>query len=132
MTITAATPGTDEAGAAALGEQLIASATGRGRAAAQALVEEETVLAMRSVRRLLVVEGEDGPVCRWEGLMGRLYGLGLDDAQRAFLGLVLGMVGIGLHTLSAVQELDERRLLILMRAMPILAGNDRVAIGTRM
>ncbi|QWA20905.1 hypothetical protein KJK32_05070 [Streptomyces sp. JCM17656] len=47
--------------------------------------------------RLLVVAGADGPVCRWEGLMGRLYGLGLDDQQRAFLGLVMGMVGIGLH-----------------------------------
>ncbi len=63
--------------------------------------------------------------------MGRLYGLGLDDGQRAFLGLVLGMVGIGLHTLWEVERLDERRLLILMRAMPVLAGNDRIAIGTR-
>ncbi|MGC9543599.1 hypothetical protein [Streptomyces sp. UG1] len=123
---------TDEPDAAAFGELLITSAAGRGRAAAQALVEEETILALDSVRRLLVVESEDGPVCRWEGLMGRLYGLGLDDAQRAFLGLVLGMVGIGLHTLSAVEKLDERRLLILMRAMPTLAGNDRVAVGTRL
>lgn len=122
----------DEADAPTLGDLLIASATyDRGRAAAQALVEEETILALDRVRRLLVVEGEDGPVCRWEGLMGRLYGLGLDDAQRAFLGLVLGMIGIGLHTLSAVEELDERRLLILMRAMPVLAGNDRIAVGTR-
>ncbi|MFJ9376123.1 hypothetical protein [Streptomyces sp. NPDC101455] len=132
MTTTAAVPATDEDGTATLGEQLIASATfARSRAAVQALVEEETILAMKSVRSLLVVEGEDGPVCRWEGLMGRLYGLGLDDAQRAFLGLVLGMIGIGLHTLSAVEELDERRLLILMRSMPTLAGNDRIAVGTR-
>ncbi|SDM45923.1 hypothetical protein SAMN04487981_101588 [Streptomyces sp. cf386] len=133
MTTTTAAPETDEAKTETLGELLIASSTfDRGRAAAQALAEEETILALDSVRRLLVIEGDDGPVCRWEGLMGRLYGLGLDDAQRAFLGLVLGMVGIGLHTLSAVEELDERRLLILMRAMPVLAGNDRVAVGTRL
>ncbi|MFD5013472.1 hypothetical protein [Streptomyces chartreusis] len=123
---------TTEAGTPTLGELLIASSReGRDRAAAQALAEEETVLALDSVRRLLVVEGADGPVCRWEGLMGRLYGLGLDDQQRAFLGLVMGIVGIGLHIMSAVEELDERRLLILMRAMPIIAGNDRVAVGTR-
>lgn len=131
MTTPVATPETEESGAAAFGELLIASATGRERAATQALVEEETVLALDSVRRLLVVEGENGPVCRWEALMGREWGLGLNDAQRAFLGLVLGMIGIGLHTLWEVERLDERRLLILMRAMPALAGNDRIAVGTR-
>lgn len=123
---------TDEPEAPTLGEQLLASATyTRERAATQALVEEETILALDSVRRLLVVESEDGPACDWERLMGRLYGLGLDEEQRAFLGLVLGMTGIGLHTLSTVEKLDERRLLILMRAMPTLAGNDRIAVGTR-
>lgn len=130
---TPAAPTTHETEPAApLGEQLTATATGRARAAVQALVEEETILAQDRVRRLLVVDGEDGPVCRWEGLMGHLYGLGLDDAQRAFLGLVLGMAGIGLHGLSAVEDLDERRLLILMRAIPALAGNDRIAVGTRL
>jgi hypothetical protein len=124
---------TTEASTPTLGEQLVASSVkGRDRAAAQALAEEGTVLAMDSVRHLLVIKGEDGPVCRWEGLMGRLYGLGLDEQQRAFLGLVMGMVGIGLHTLAAVEELDERRLLILMRAMPVLACNERIAVGTRM
>ncbi|MBT1098324.1 hypothetical protein [Streptomyces sp. Tu102] len=124
---------TTEASIPTLGEQLIAtSVKGRDRAAIQALVEEETVLALDSVRRLLIMEGADGPVCRWEGLMGRIYALGLANAQRAFLGLVLGMVGIGLHTLAAVEELDERRLLILMRAMPVLACNERIAVGTRM
>ncbi|MFG1668772.1 hypothetical protein [Streptomyces sp. Y7] len=133
MTTSLAAPATGETGTPTLDELLIAtSAKGRDRAAAQALVEEGTVLALDSVRRLLIVEGENGPACRWEGLMGRLYGLGLDDAQRAFLGLVLGMVGIGLHTLAAVEELDERRLLILMRSMPVLACNERIAVGTRM
>ncbi|WP_338907064.1 hypothetical protein [Streptomyces nigra] len=123
---------TTEAGTPTLGELLIASSTpGRDRAAVLALVEEGTILARDSVRHLLVVEGTDGPACRWEGLMGRLYRLGLDEAERAFLGLVLGMVGIGLHTLTAVEELDERRLLILMRAMPVIAGNERIAVGTR-
>lgn len=122
----------EEADVPTFGEQLLASATyKRERAATQALVEEESILALDSVRRLLVVEGADGPACNWERLMGRLYGLGLDEEQRAFLGLVLGMVGIGMHTLSAVVKLDERRLLILMRAMPPLAGNDRIAVGTR-
>lgn len=122
----------DETDAPTLGEQLLASATYiRERAATQALVEEESILAVDSVRRLLVVEGADGPACNWDRLMGRLYGLGLDEEQRAFLGLVLGIVGIGLHTLSTVVHLDERRLLILMRAMPTLAGNDRIAVGTR-
>ncbi|MGW1363501.1 hypothetical protein ACWCQP_39555 [Streptomyces chartreusis] len=123
---------TTEAGTPTLGELLIASsAPGRDHAAVLALVEEGTILARDSVRHLLVVEGADGPACRWEGLMGRLYGLGLDEAERAFLGLVMGMVGIGLHTLAAVEELDERRLLILMRALPIIAGNERIAVGTR-
>ncbi|MFC7909082.1 hypothetical protein [Streptomyces nigra] len=132
MTTAAHAPTADETDPKALEEQLIESATGRRRAAAQALVEEETILALDAVRRLLVVEGEDGPVCQWERLMGgRLHGLGLDEVQRAFLGLVMGMVGLSLHTLSAVEELDERRLLILMRAMPLLAANDRIAVGTR-
>ncbi|MGW4751998.1 hypothetical protein [Streptomyces chartreusis] len=133
MTRTAAVPATDEAGTPTLGELLIASSQeGRDRAAVLALVEEGTILARDSVHRLLVVEGATGPACRWEGLMGRLYGLGLDDVQRAFLGLVMGMVGIGLHTLAAVEELDERRLLILMRALPVLACNERIAVGTRL
>ncbi|MEY9997647.1 hypothetical protein ABIE67_009766 [Streptomyces sp. V4I8] len=61
-----------------------------------------------------------------------LYGLGLDDGQRAFPGLILGMVGIGLHTLSTAEALDGRRLPILIRAMPILTGNEHVAAGTRL
>ena len=97
-----------------------------------ALVEEETVLAHRSVRNALLVEEDGRPACHWEGLMGKVYTLGLDEQQREFLGLVLGMIGIGLQTLSAVRGLDERRLLILMRALPVLADNDRIAVGTRM
>lgn len=123
----------NEEAEAPLGELLLQSARGsRERAATQALVEEETVLAHRRVRDALLIEEDGRPACHWEGLMGKLYGLGLDEQQREFLGLVLGMVGIGLHTLTAVRALDERRLLVLMRAIPTLADNDRIAVGTRM
>lgn len=67
----------------------------------------------------------------WEGLMGRLYTLDLDEQERAFLGLVLSMVAIGLTPLTALELPDQRRVLILMRAIPLLAGNDRIAVGTR-
>ena len=84
------------------------------------------------MRDALLVEEDGRPACNWEGLTGKLYGLGLNEEQREFLGLVLGMVGIGLHTLTVVRALDERRLVILMRAIPTLADNDRIAVGTRM
>jgi len=80
----------------------------------------------------LVVKQGGQMTAVWERLMGRLYTLALDDPQRAFLGLVLSMVGIGRVTLAAVEELDERRLLIIQRAILRLAGNDRIAVGTRM
>jgi hypothetical protein len=42
------------------------------------------------------------------------------------------MVGVGLTTIAAVQDLDERRLPIILRAFLRLAGNDTIAVGTRM
>ncbi|MET9835834.1 hypothetical protein ABZ078_42660 [Streptomyces sp. NPDC006385] len=116
-----------------LGQLLMESAqSGRGRAAAQALAEEGTILARDNVRAALVVK-EDGRLrANWEGLMGRVYTLGLDEGERAFLGLVLSMVGIGITPLIAIEDLDERRLLILMRALPLLGGNERIAVGTRL
>jgi hypothetical protein len=42
------------------------------------------------------------------------------------------MVGIGLTTVASVQDLDERRLPIILRAILRLAGNDTIAVGTRM
>ncbi|WP_369271648.1 hypothetical protein AB5J55_17880 [Streptomyces sp. R11] len=116
-----------------LGQLLVESAqSGRGRAAAQAMAEEGGILARDSVRAALVVKKAGRLKANWEGLMGRVYTLGLNEEERAFLGLVLSMVGIGITPLTALESLDERRLLILMRALPVLAANDRVAIGTRM
>ncbi|MET7983021.1 hypothetical protein [Streptomyces sp. NPDC005281] len=114
-------------------KRLTASAKTAGeRAAAQALVEEETILAHRSVLGALgLLETPSWSQVRWEGLMGRVYSLGLDDEQRAFLGLVLSMVGIGQVTLAAVTDLDERRLAVMLRAIARLAGNDTLAVGTR-
>lgn len=131
MTATTTTPA-DEVDVPALGELLVKSARpGRDRTAAQALAEEETLLAHRGVRTALVVKDGGRMTARWEGLMGRLYTLNLDEPQRAFLGLVLSMVGIGCTPLTAVEVLDERRLLIMQRALCRLAGNDRIAFGTR-
>ncbi|MGW0417502.1 hypothetical protein [Streptomyces sp. NPDC003015] len=130
MTTTTRAPDADE-DAPELGELLVRSAgNGRDRAAAQALAEEKTLLAHPTVRATLVVKQDGRMTAVWERLMGRVYTLGLDDEQRVFLGLVLSMVGIGSVPLSAVERLDERRLLIMQRAILRLAGNDRIAIGT--
>ncbi|MFJ1975331.1 hypothetical protein ACIO93_42705 [Streptomyces sp. NPDC087903] len=117
----------------ALGRQIIRTAEeGGDRAAAQALVEEKTILACSNVRRYLIARRPGGvATCRWEGLSGLQYTLGLDEQQRAFLGLVLSMVGIGHITIAAVRGLDERRLRILTRAILRLAGNDTLAVGNR-
>ncbi|WP_326787864.1 hypothetical protein [Streptomyces sp. NBC_00151] len=114
-------------------QRLIDAATSdRELAAAQALVEEETILARESVLRALgLMDVPSEANVQWEGLSGRVYGLGLDEEQRAFLGLVLSMVGIGHVTLAAVTDLGERRLAVMLRAITRLAGNDTLAVGTR-
>ncbi|WP_019073252.1 hypothetical protein [Streptomyces hokutonensis] len=115
-----------------LGELLVRNAkSDRDRTAAQALAEEETLLAHDGVRTALVVKQDGRMTAVWDRLMGRLYTLSLDDQQRAFLGLVLSMVGIGHVSLTAVESLDERRLLILQRAILRLAGNDQATVGAR-
>jgi hypothetical protein len=131
MTTTSAET-TDDIDLKRLGKKLIRSATSdRDRAAVQALVEEETILAHRSVAAALGLLDPSPAKARWEGLSGRVYVLGLDGEQRAFLGLVLSMVGIGHVTLAAVTDLDERRLAVMLRAVARLAGNDTIAVGTR-
>ncbi|MFJ8803025.1 hypothetical protein [Streptomyces sp. NPDC102487] len=67
----------------------------------------------------------------WEGLMGRVYTLGLNREERVFLGLTLSMLGIGNTPLSAVCDLGERRLAIILRAITRLARNDTLAMGRR-
>ncbi|MFD7003357.1 hypothetical protein ACFWA5_45735 [Streptomyces mirabilis] len=131
MTITSAET-TDDIDLKQLGKKLVRSATSdRERAAVQALVEEETILAQRNVLTALGLP-DSRPAVRWEGLSGRVYSLGLDDEQRAFLSLTLSMVGIGQVSLAAVSDLGERRLAIMLRAIARLAGNDTIAVGTRM
>ncbi|MFD9497612.1 hypothetical protein ACFWA1_39810 [Streptomyces sp. NPDC060005] len=115
------------------GARLIESATtDRELAAAQALVDEKTILSHRSVHGALgLLDLPSEATVRWEGLMGRVYTLGLDREERVFLGLTLSMLGIGNTPLSAVSDLSERRLAIILRAIKQLAGNDNLAVGRR-
>ncbi|MFG2377360.1 hypothetical protein ACGFY9_38595 [Streptomyces sp. NPDC048504] len=124
----------DELDIPPLGELLVRSAVSlRDRTAVQALVEEELLLARDRVRKALVTQQDGVTTCRWEGMSGRLYTLELDEGERAFLGLVLSIVGVQQSYLAAVEYLDERRLEIVLRAMIRLAAdNDRIAIGARM
>jgi hypothetical protein len=135
MTTAPTSPSTtaDEPNAPSLGELLVRSAADlRDRTAVQALVEEEKLLARGNIRRTLVTERDGVMQCRWEAMSGRLYTLGLDDGERAFLGLVLSIVGVRHCYLAAIEYLDERRLKIVLQAMLRLAANDRIAIGTRL
>lgn len=135
MTTTAAPSCTtaNEPWAPSLGELLVRSAVGlRNRTAVQALVEEEELLARDTVRAALVTKQDGVMTCRWESMAGRLYTLGLDDGERAFLGLVLSISGGYRSCLATVECLDERRLKIVLQAIMRLADNDRIAIGTRM
>ncbi|MDX3244823.1 hypothetical protein [Streptomyces sp. ME18-1-4] len=132
-TTTSADTAADEPDTPPLGELLVRSAVGlRERIAVQALVEEEELLARDNVRSALVTKHDGVMTCRWEGVAGRLYTLGLNDGERAFLGLVLSIVGMRQSSLSAVQYLDERRFKIVLQAMIRLAGTDWIAIGMRL
>ncbi|MET7764833.1 hypothetical protein [Streptomyces sp. NPDC005336] len=114
-------------------KQLVRTAkSSRVRAAVQALVEEQTILSVPAVRHALIVDTSRGQKADFEGLSGLQYGLGLDEQQRVFLSLVLSMVGTGITTLASVEDLDERRLPIVLRAILRLAGNDTIAVGTRL
>ncbi|AXE85575.1 hypothetical protein [Streptomyces sp. Go-475] len=132
-TIEPEAPDTDTDEFERLGEQLVRTAkSSRVRAAVQALVEERTILEGRAVRHALIIDTDVGEVAHFEGLSGLQYGLGLDEGQRSFLHLVLSMVGIGITTLASVQDLDDRRLQIMLRAILRLAGNDDIAVGRRL
>ncbi|MGX2998763.1 hypothetical protein JNUCC64_31600 [Streptomyces sp. JNUCC 64] len=109
------------------------AATARDRAVVAALVEEATLLARDDVRRALVREGgPDGPRCDWAALAGRLHLLELTTSERVFLALLLSMAGAHQISLSRVQDLDEARLIVVLRALVQLSGNSRIAVGTRM
>ncbi|MEU9228570.1 hypothetical protein AB0D40_29885 [Streptomyces massasporeus] len=114
-------------------KQLLCTAkSSRDRAAVQALVEERTILELPAVQHALIIDTSRSAKVGLEALSGRQYGLGLDEQQLAFLGLVLSMFGIGITTLAAVQDLDDRRLPIILRAILRLSGNDTIAVGTRL
>jgi hypothetical protein len=122
-----------EPDAPSLGELLVRSAASlRGRVAVQALVEEKELLALDNVRAALVTKQDGLMTCRWEGMASRLYTLGLEEDDRAFFALVLSIVGVHQSCLAAVENLDERRLKIVLTAILRLSGNDRIAIGTRL
>ena len=104
----------------------------RDKAVVQALTEERTILELPAVRRALIVDTSRGAKVSMEALSGRQYGLGLDEQQLSFLGLILSMFGIGITTLAAVQDLDDRRLPIILRAILRLAGNEDIAVGRRL
>ncbi|MFJ8047796.1 hypothetical protein [Streptomyces luteogriseus] len=131
MTITETSEVTDEW--SRLCKQLARTAkSSRDKAAVQALVDERTILELPAVRRALIVDTNRGAKVSLESLSGRQYGLGLDAQQLSFLGLVLSMFGIGITTLAAVQDLDDRRLPILLRAILRLSGSETIAVGTRL
>lgn len=100
--------------------------------AVQALVEEEELLSRENIRTALVTKHDGVMTCRWEGIAGRLYTLGLDDGERMFLGLVLSIVGVRQSSLADVRYLDEHRLKIVLQALMRLAGTDWIAIGIRL
>ncbi len=104
----------------------------RHRAAVQALVEERTVLSQRTVQRVLLVDSRKGHYADFPALSGLLYGLGLDEGQRTFLALVMSMVGLGITTLASMEDLDDRRLPIMLRAILRMAGNEDLAVGRRL
>ena len=104
----------------------------RQRAAVQALIEERTILSLPAVQRALIVHSGKGRAARLTGLSGCRYTLGLDEGQRCFLGLVMSLVGMGITTLASVEDLDDRRLPIILRAILRLAGNETIAVGTRL
>ncbi|MFI6276700.1 hypothetical protein [Streptomyces sp. NPDC050988] len=123
----------DEEDAPSLGALLLASAANpRHKAAVRALVDEEIILRRDLVRIALVVKTPEGRMgCDWERFGKRLYTLGLNEGERAFLDLVLSIAGPHQTSLARVLELDDRRLAIVLRATVQLSGCDTLAIGTR-
>lgn len=106
----------------------------RDKAALRALIEEKTILARDNVRQSLIVTNDAGaPVgCAWDRLARDRFGLDLDEEQRIFLDVILSVAGPHHVNLGWLMEIDDRRLAILLRAMTEMAGNDTIAIGTKL
>ncbi|MFF2845484.1 hypothetical protein ACFVT5_04020 [Streptomyces sp. NPDC058001] len=101
--------------------------------AVAALIEEDELLAREWVRRLLVAEHDDGGIsCDWLAFEARYTRApGLTPADKAFLRLIVAVRFPRNVSRWNLEQLDERRLCIVLRAMAKLAGSDTVAVGTR-
>lgn len=106
----------------------------RDKAGLRALLEEGSILARDNVRRELIVTNDRGaPVgCAWDRLARARFGLLLDEEQRVFLDVILSVASPHHVNLGWLMEIDDRRLAILLRAMTEMAGNDTIAIGTKL
>ncbi|MEU2558313.1 hypothetical protein ABZ626_03050 [Streptomyces longispororuber] len=101
------------------------------RIAVTMLVQERELLARPAVRRVLVARSDDGVRADWTHLSLRLTELELDDAEYAFLEVVLA-IALGRQVLlDRVLPLGERRLAVVLRALTAWAGVDTIAVGTR-
>jgi hypothetical protein len=102
------------------------------RAAVAALIHEGDVLARGDVRDLLVVDTGRVASLDWPRFEGQYRtALVLDTSERAFLDLVVAVGFPRLVPLWQVENLGERRLAIVLRALAALAGCDTIAVGTR-
>lgn len=105
----------------------------RDKAGLRALIEEKTVIAGEAVRRALIVTNDAGtPVgCAWDRLARARFGLVLDEEQRIVLDVILSIASSHHVNLGWLMEIDDRRLAILLRAMAEMAGDNVIAISTR-
>lgn len=102
------------------------------RAAVAALLEEGDVLAREDVRHLLVVEADNTVFCDWPRFEAQYRSaLVLDRSEDAFLTLVVATAFPRLVPLWKVEELGDRRLAIVLRALAGLAGSATIAVGAR-
>ncbi|MCX4661519.1 hypothetical protein [Streptomyces uncialis] len=102
------------------------------RAAVAALIEEGDVLAREDVLHLLVVETDETVFCDWPRFEAEYRSvLVLDPGEDAFLTLVIATAFPRLVPLWKVEELGDRRLAVVLRALARLAGSDTIAVGAR-
>lgn len=110
-----------------------ASTQPRGeRAAVAALIEEGDILARQDVRDLLVVETGSGAFCDWTRLENRYRPiLPLTPSEDAFLTLLIAIAFPRHVPLWRVEDLGDRRLAVVLRALARLACSDTIAVGAR-
>ncbi|MFD8937341.1 hypothetical protein ACFV0R_19165 [Streptomyces sp. NPDC059578] len=102
------------------------------RAAVAALIQEGDILAREDVRDLLVVDTGKRTSLDWPRFEAQYKAaLVLDTGERAFIDLVVAIAFPRLVPLWQVENLGERRLAIVLRALASLAGSDTIAVGVR-